>query len=245
MGNTETSTSSHVDSYKGVDPGAEPEYLHEIVTDYVSGYGCGSNSAQENAERALSRVKVCKPEAVAVENRLRSEYFSKWDETCEVIEATEISVHNLTDLVSRLEHQYRGVNFNIRRKIQGIHWAPSWSHKVFEFTFGDNIDSGDVYFGIICLAKSPDGQTVDAVSSLYKLNFTLAREKVFKTETFQLFGFIPVDSTTTVHYRTRNLGYFSKKHISNFCRMKAMEAFKSNGFIHQVPYVTSLSAIDN
>lgn len=170
---TETSTSFYVDSHKGVDPGAEPEYLHEILTDDVSGYGWGSNSAQENVERALSRVKVCQPEAVAVENRLRSEYFSKWDETCEVIEATEISVHNLTDLVSRLEHQYRGVNFNIRKKIQGIHWAPSWSHKVFEFTFGDNIDSGEVYFGIICLAKSPDSQTFDAVSSLYKLNFSL------------------------------------------------------------------------
>ncbi|XP_015777883.1 PREDICTED: uncharacterized protein LOC107355801 isoform X2 [Acropora digitifera] len=244
MGNTETSTSSHVDSYKGVNPGAEPEYLHEILTDDVSGYGCSSNSAQENVETVLSRVKVCKPEAVAVENRLRSEYFSKWDETCEVIEATAISVHNLKDLVSKLEHQYRGVNFNIRKKIQGIHWAPSWSHKVFEFTFGDKIDSGEVYFGIICLAKSPDGQTVDAVSSLYKLNFTLAREKVVETETFQLFGILPVASTTTVHYRKRNLGYFSKKQISNFCRTKAMEAFKSKGFIHHVPYVTSLSAVD-
>ncbi|XP_067018086.1 uncharacterized protein [Acropora muricata] len=244
MGNTETSTSSHVDSYKGVNPGAEPEYLHEILTDDVSGYGCSSNSAQENVETVLSRVKVCKPEAVAVENRLRSEYFSKWDETCEVIEATEISVHNLKDLVSKLEHQYRGVNFNIRKKIQGIHWASSWSHKLFEFTFGDKIDSGEVYFGIMCLAKSSDGQTVDAVSSLYKLNFTLAREKVIETETFQLLGFIPLDSRTTVHYRTRNLGYFSKKQISNFCRMKAMEAFKSKGFIHHVPYVTSLSAVD-
>ena len=116
---------------------------------------------------------------------------------------------------------------------------------MFEFTFGDNIDTGEVYFGIICVARSPDGQTVDAVSSLHKLNFTLAREKVVKTETFQLFGFQTVDSTTTVHYHTRNPGYFSKKQISNFCRMKAMKAFKSKGFIHRVPYVTSLSVIDN
>ena len=87
----------------GVDPGAEPEYLHEILTDHLPGYWCGPNSAQENVERALYRVKVCKPEAVAVQNRLRNEYFSEWDETCEVIEATEISVYNLPDLVSKLE----------------------------------------------------------------------------------------------------------------------------------------------
>lgn len=243
MGNVETSTSSHVVSYRGVDPSAEPEYLHEIFTDEGRAYW-SANSARENMERALSRVKVCKQDAETVQNRLRDEYFSKWDETCEVTEARQISIHNLEDLVSRLEEQYRGVDFNIRRKIQGIKWAPSWSHKVLEFTFGDNIDSGEVYFGIVCLAKSPDGQNVDALSSLYKLNFTLAQEKVVTTETFNFLGFIPTSSETSVHYRRKNLGYFSKKQISNFCRMKAMEAFKRKGFIHHVPYVSSLSAID-
>ena len=156
-----------------------------------------------------------------------------------------MSVNNLEEFVSKMEQQYSGVNFDIKKKIEGIRWSPTWSHKVFEFTFGDNIDSGEVYFGIICLAKSPDGQNVDAVSSLYKLDFTLAKEKVVTRETFKFLGFIPLDSTTSVHYRSRNLGYFSKKQITNFCRVKAMEAFKSKGFIDRVPYVTSLSAIDN
>lgn len=138
-----------------------------------------------------------------------------------------------------------GINIDIRSKIQGIPWASSSSHKVFEFTFGDSMDSGEVYFGIICLAKSPDGQKVDAVSSLYRLNFTLAQERVVTEETFKLLGFIPLDSKKSVHYRRKNLGCFSKQQVSNFCRMKAMEAFKSKGFIHHVPYVTSLSAVNN
>lgn len=228
----------------GVDPAAKPDYLHEILTDQ-SGWCSGENSAQGNVESALSRVKVCKQEAVAVQDRLRNEYFSEWDETCEVMEARKLSIYRLDELVSKLEKQYRGVNFDIKSKIQGIRWASSWSHKVFEFTFGDNIDSGEVYFGIICLVKSPDGKKVDAVSSLYRLNFTPAQEKVVTEETFQFLGFIPVESNTSVHYRRKNLGYFSKQQISNFCRMKAMEAFKSKGFIHHVPYVASLSAIND
>ena len=229
----------------GVDPAAEPDYLHKIIADQ-SGWCTGENSAQGNVERALSRVKVCKQEAIAVQDRLRNEYFSEWDETCEVMEARKFSIYRLEELVSKLEEQYRGVSFDIRSKIQGIRWASSWSHKVFEFTFGGNIDSGEVYFGIICLAKSPYGQKIDAVSSLYRLNFTPAQEAVVTVETFQLLGFIPVyNEISSVHHRRKNLGYFSKQQISNFCRMKAMEAFKSRGFIHHVPYVTSLSAINN
>ena len=227
-----------------MDPGAEPEYLHEILTDDLTTAYTG-NSAQENMEKALSRVKVCKQDSVSVQNSLRNEYFSAWNETCEVTEARKISISNLAELVSKLEDQYRGVNFDIRRKIEAIRWAPSWSHKIFEFTFGDNIDSGEVYFGMICLAKSPDGQTIDAISSLYKLDFTLAQERIVTEETFQLLGFIPLDTNRTVQYRRKNLGHFSKKQISNFCRVKAMEAFKNRGFIHRVPYVSSLSAIDN
>ena len=228
----------------GVDPAAEPDYLHEIITDQ-SGWCTGENSVQGNVETALSRVKVCKQEAIAVQDRLRNEYFSDWDETCEVMEARKLSIDRLEELVSKLEKQYRGVNFDIRSKIQGIRWASSWSHKVFEFTFSDKIDSGEVYFGIICLAKSPDGQKIDAVSSLYKLNFTPAQEAVVRLETFQLLGFIPVGTEISVHHRRKKLGYFSKQQMSNFCRMKAMEAFKSRGFIHHVPYVTSLAAITN
>ena len=228
----------------GVDPAAEPEYLHEVMTDQ-SAWCTSENSAQGNVERALCRVKVCKQEAISVQDRLRNEYFSEWDETCEVMEARKLSIYRLDELVSKLKKQYRGVNFDIRSKIQGIRWASSWSHKVFEFTFGDNVSSGEVYFGMICLVKSSDGQKVDAVSCLYRLNFTPAQERVVTRETFQFLGFIPVDSKTSVHCRKKSLGYFSKKQISNFCRMKALEAFKSHGFIHHVSYVTSLSAINN
>ena len=229
----------------GVDPAAEPHYLHKIISE-ESGWCTGDNSAQGNVERALSRVKVCKQEAIAVQDRLRNEYFSEWDETCDVMEARKLSISRLEELVSKLEEQYRVVNFDIRSKIyKEIQWTSSWSNKVFAFTFGDNINSGEVYFGIICLAKSPDGQKIDAVSSLYRLNFTLAQEAVVTVETFQLLGFIPVSNEISVHHRRKNLGYFSKQQISNFCRMKAMEAFKSRGIIHHVPYVTSLSAINN
>ena len=230
----------------GVDPAAKPDYLHEILTDQ-SGWCSGENSARGNVESALSEVKVCKQEAIAVQDRLRkNEYFSEWNETCEVMEARKFSIYRLDELVSKLEKQYRGVNFDIRSNIQRIRWASSWSYKVIEFSFGDNIVSGEVHFGIICLVKSPDGQKVDAVSSLYRLNFTPAQEEVVTEETFQFLGFIPVDSKTSVHYRRKNLGNnFSEQQISNFFRMRAMEAFKSKGVIHHVPYVTSLSAVNN
>ena len=51
----------------GVDPAAKPDYLHEILTDQ-SGWCSGENSAQGNVESALCRVKVCKQEAIAVQD---------------------------------------------------------------------------------------------------------------------------------------------------------------------------------
>lgn len=62
------------------------------------------NSVQENVERVLFRVKVCKLEVVVVQNRFRNEYFLEWDEICEVIEVIEIFVYNLKDFVFKLEY---------------------------------------------------------------------------------------------------------------------------------------------
>lgn len=194
---------------------------------------------------ALSRVKVCGSDALSVSRRLQNEYFSSWNEKCTVTEAKSVSIYNLGELISKVEDQYSGISFDFRTKIQGIQWSSSWSHKIFEFTFGENLDKGEVYLGMICLAKSPDGQKVDAISSLYKLDFTLAKERVVTEETFNLFGFIPVETKERVHYRTRSLGHFSKKQIANFCRLKAMESFRNKGFVSQISYVNSLSAIDN
>lgn len=226
-------------SYIEADPAAEPDYFLEVLSDDWR----YENSAQGNMERALSRVKVCKHDAIAVQNRLKKEYFSSWNETCDVTEARRISVNNLDELISKLEMQYRGVDLNIKQKIKAIRWAPSWSHKILEFSFGNKIDAGEVMFGMICIVKSPDGQTLDAICSLYKLDFTLAQERLVTEETFNLFGFIPIDTNTTVHYRQRNLGHFSKEQIINFCRVKALESFQYNGFISQVSFVNSLSAV--
>ncbi|XP_028411087.1 uncharacterized protein LOC114533689 [Dendronephthya gigantea] len=237
MGNVQTTTSSSITNVCGVDPAGEPDYFHEVLSD---DWHC-ENNAQGNMQSALSRVKVCKHDAIAVQGILRNEYFSSWNETCDVTEARRISTNNLDELISKVEMQYRGSHCNIRRKIEAIRWAPSWSHKIFEFSFGDKIDAGEVVFGMICIVKSPDGRTLDAICSRYKLDFTLAQEKVVTEETFNLFGFIPVETNTTVRYRQRNLEHFSKEQILNFCRLKALESFKNHGFINQVSFVNSLS----
>ena len=231
----------------GVDPTAQPEYCHEILTEDEL-WWWHNNSAQQNVQHALSGVKVCKQDAMAAQNVLKTEYFSEWHETCDVVEVRKVSVNDLEAIVYELHRQFNGVNFDdIRRKIKGVLLAPSLSHKVFEFTFGNNIgtgiDSGVVYFGIICFAKSRDGQTVDVVSSLYKLDFSLASEKFVVTTTFNLFGFIPLNNKTTVCYRKKKLRHLTTRQIKNFCRFKVMEAFRSKGFIDFVPYVGSISAV--
>ncbi|XP_031569016.1 uncharacterized protein LOC116303588 [Actinia tenebrosa] len=244
MGNTETSTRRSITNSCVCDPSTDPRFFHELVTDDWRTAHQG-NSAQQNMSNALSRVKVCGSEALSVSTRLKNEYFSSWNEKCTVTEARSVSIHNLGELISKVEDQYSGFSFDFRSRIQAIQWSSSWSHKIYEFTFGDNIDNEEVYFGMICLAKSPDGQKVDAISSLYKLDFTLAQEKVVTEDTFNLFGFIPIDTTTTVSYRTRSLGHFSKNQIANFCRLKALESFRNQGFINQISYVNSLSAVNN
>ena len=124
----------------GVNPAAVPDYLHEIITDNESGYCTSENSAQGNVERALSGVKVCKQEAITVQNRLRNEYFSEWDETCEIIEARKLSISKLQELVSKLEEQYRGHCRLSQDFFRGTHKfshspAPRWSESPISINY--------------------------------------------------------------------------------------------------------------
>ena len=160
----------------------------------------------------------------------------------QVMESKGISIENIHDFLDHLEDAYEGVDKEMRKKMNGIHWASEWSYKIVEFKYNAANDSGARY-GMIAFGKSKDGKFVDCIYCLYKLDFKVAPEKIItKKEHSVLWGLVKWE-TVQEKVQERVLGVKSLKRIKNFFRFKALEGFYQEGLIDQINVVPSLEDV--
>ena len=116
---------------------------------------------------------------------------------------------------------------------------------MYEFTFGTVVDSGTVYFGMIALGKErgTDGNSFDAVTCLYKLDFVVAKVKVEKRRKKRVLG-INAGTDRRDWWENKNLDFVTQKALKNFCRMKALDAFCRQGLASSVNDVPSIEDIN-
>ena len=206
----------------------------------------GENRRADAAiNQSLSQIKVCRSESQALENTLRKQYFTKWVETCAVNEFHGYSKGRLEDLFARIHDTFKVTGNDVRAHLKGIQWASQWSYKVYEFTYGSVMDSGTVYFGMIALGKeqSSGGDSFDAVTCLYKLDFTVAKIRVEKKTPKRTLG-VRRGTRKRVWYETKKLDFVTQNALTNFCRVKALDTFCMKGLTSSINEVSSLAAIN-
>ena len=206
----------------------------------------GDNRRAEAAiKQSLSQIKVCRSESQALETMLRNEYFTKWEETCDVNEFHGYSRGRLDDLFARIHDTFKATGNDVRPKLKGIQWASQWSYKVFEFTYGSVMDSGTVYFGMIALGKEQSNgeDNFDAVTCLYKLDFTLAKIKVEQRRPKRTLG-VRTGTHRRDWWETKKLDFVTQNALTNFCRGKALDTFRAKGLVSSINEVSSLANIN-
>ncbi|XP_061197687.1 uncharacterized protein LOC133205818 [Saccostrea echinata] len=222
-----------------VDTDKNPTFFHTVTTGACGLYSSHCDSAAM-IDDSLSAVKVSTQEARALQRTLEREYFSHWNEKCEVQEYRGFSLSQTDLLVRQIGDSFGSFRTNILRQLSGIHFAEKLGVNIYEFTFGEKMSSGEVYFGMIAIAKNEHRDEMNAISCLYKLNFNLGKVKHKETRTFNLFGFIPVDESTETWYESKSLGFVTKNELVNFCRVKALGEFRRRNFISRMNDVYSV-----
>ena len=161
-----------------------------------------------------------------MQTKLQNEYFTQWDENCDVGEFYGFSKERLGELLNKINAKFEATGNDVRSKLTCIKWASEWTYKVYEFRFGRVIDSGTVYFGMIALGKEKNCgvDSFDAVTCLYKLDFTVAKVKVEKRKPKRTLGF-RTGTSRRDWWESKSLDFVTQKALTNFCRLKALDAF--------------------
>ena len=227
-----------------IDPSAQPSSFHLVESGDCGTVGLGQR-ASDAIDRSLSRIKICRSESEALETKLRDEYFSQWDESCDVGEFHGFSKERLDDLLHKINARFEETGNDLKSKLQGIRWVSEWTYKVYEFQFGKVIDSGTVYFGMIALGKEKSSgmESFDAVTCLYKLEYTVAKVKVEKRKPKRTLG-VRTGTSRRDWWESKNLDFVTQKALTNFCRMKAVDEFRRKGLASSVNNVQSIEDTD-
>lgn len=193
-----------------VDPKQRPKLTHTIE---IGTYGVNGGNLMKRIDSRMSVVKVCSIEAKSLQSKLQNVSFSGWNEDCRISEYKGFELSKKNELMHKISNNFCMTENDIRNKLMGIDFAPEAEVKVFEFTFGEKLDSGIIYFGMIAIAHEND--FLNAISCLYTLNFK-------------------IDGKT-------NLGFASQRAILNYCRLKALMEFHKNKLVSRINDVSSLN----
>lgn len=155
------------------------------------------------------------------------------------MEAKGIAIENIQSFLNHLQDAYKGIDKEMRKKMNGIEWASEWAFKVMEFKYDSSSDSGARY-GMIAFGKSKDGKFVDCMYCLYKLDFKVAPGIIITRKDYSsIFGLINWQKVEEKE-QERKLGVKSLKRIQNFFRFKALEGFYKEGLIDEINVVPSI-----
>lgn len=120
--------------------------------------------------------------------------------------------------------------------MNGIIFAEgNWENKIIEWKFNAKKTSNARY-GMIAFGKSKDGQEIDCMYILYKMDFKLAPRKITtKKEHSLLFGLI---NWNTISKETEEscLDFKMVEDLQNFFRLKALKGFYNEGLIDKINY---------
>lgn len=187
----------------------------------------------------MSAVKVCCKEAHSVERKLQKEYFSKWNEACNVREYNGFDLSQTGELIRKISYDFalneKGIN-----KLRGIKFCRQIDVNIIDFMFEDNLKSGIIHFGMVAISK--ENNVLNAFSCLYTLDIEKAKELVIKTTTTKILG-IRFCKRTQSWSEAKSIEFVSREDLQNFCRYKALVEFNKRKLVSKINYVSSLSDI--
>lgn len=220
-----------------VNPNGSPQYCHCVKEGKSGMY---SKSPKDQINSAMSVVRVCTKEAHSLQNTLKKKCFSRWTENCTVEEYNGYELSQMETLLRAINNNFAVTRTNIYNRLQGIKFSGKVDVKIFEFTFGEKLNTGEVYFGMIAISKEHD--VLNAISCLYTLNFKLARVLVTRTVNNTFLGF-DIGNDTESWFEPESLGFVTQRALVNFCRYKALREFKKRNLISSINEVRSLNDI--
>lgn len=199
-----------------IEPKQRPHFIHTIE---IGKYGVNGGDLMKRIDSSMSLVKVCSKDADSLQSKLQNNAFSGWEEDCKLTEYRGFELSKKKDLIHKISNNVRMTENDIRNIETGIDFSSEAEAKIFEFTFGEKLNSGIIQFGMIAIANEND--FLHAVSCLYMLNFKTA--------------------PTKGSYGDTNLGFATQKAILNFCRYKALKEFYEKNLVSRINDVSSLN----
>lgn len=109
---------------------------------------------------------------MSLQETLQNEFFSRWDENCNVREYKGFDVTKMDELLHKISDNFVINGMNLYNKLSIIEFCKEEEVNIYEFTFGQVLSSGHVNFGMVAISK--ENNVLDAISCLYTLNFQIA-----------------------------------------------------------------------
>lgn len=98
-------------------------------------------------DSTLSDVRVCRKEAHLLQKKLENTFFSKWNENVKVKEFSGFDLCKMEELLCKISDSFDIYRHDVYKKLRGIEFSREVGVRVYEFTFGEKLNSGVVHFG--------------------------------------------------------------------------------------------------
>lgn len=191
----------------------------------------------EKIQKGLYSVKVNQVDASLVEQQL--DKFTYWSEAAEWEHLKRIPIENLPRFLDLLLENFNSDTPELNQsKRELIQMAGEYTFKIVEFKLkADKARSSEMQgarYGIMAFAKSLDGNYIDFMLAVYRVEFKLAPNTYLKNESI-LWGLYTWSKFADVELDKR-LSKDEIEKFQNFFRYKALKEFKKEGIIDKITF---------